>query len=488
MPEIPCPLAQAARRYGSHPALTDGDRSITYREYDRLAVRCQETFSGAGVREGDRAGLVLPVSLKYPVLLAALWRIKAVACPICPSFPDQMIADTLRRINARWVVHSGERAGDFFDRDDRRGLLHIDELTDNCERRLSETRQETDPVPSLDLDQPTTIILTSGTTSIPKAVILSFGNHYFSAVGANDNMPLEPGDRWLLSLPIHHIGGMAVVFRCLLAGATVVVAPPERDLVESLKRHHITHVSVVAAQLKHLVQSDIASSGLSRLKAVLVGGGSVPGRIISRACEAGYPVYTTYGLSEMASQVTATRPGDPYELLLTSGRLLNHRRLDIAADGEILVKGATLFRGYLVGSTVESLLDDKGWFHTGDIGCLDAAGYLRVTGRKDNMFVSGGENIYPEEIESALGMLDEVLQSIVVPVPDDDFGHRPVAFVRTAGRRPVRSDYLARGLARFLPRFKLPVAFHTWPEGLDSAAVTPERSELKRMARALHEG
>jgi O-succinylbenzoic acid--CoA ligase len=160
---------------------------------------------------------------------------------------------------------------------------------------------------------------------------------------------------------------------------------------------------------------------------------------------------TTYGLTEMASQVTTTSPAATLQELYTAGRVLPHREVSISESGRILVQGETLFAGYVGGEGVDRPLDAGGWFHTGDLGELDEAGYLSVRGRVDNMFVSGGENVQPEEVEEALCRLEGVEEAVVVPVEDEEFGARPVAFVRVAGGLKVdRTAFgeLARGLRR----------------------------------------
>jgi len=334
----------------------------------------------------------------------------------------------------------------------------------------------------LALDLPATIVFTSGSAGEAKAVLHTFGNHYFSAVGSKTNIDLAPGDRWLHSLPIYHVGGLSILFRCLLAGAAVALPEPDASPGDGLAG--ATHVSLVSTQLLRLLREESLDPG--ELKAILLGGGPVPVSLVDRQAAArGLPIHTSYGLTEMASQVTATPPGASREALRTSGRLLPRRELSISDSGEILVKGETLFAGYVENDIVDRPLDLDGWFHTGDLGELDAAGYLRVRGRKDNLFISGGENIQPEEIEEALRRIGGVEEAVVVPVPDAEFAARPVAFVRTTGVEP---EDLARALEPALPRFKIPAAFHGWPEEAGSGGMKLDRAFFRERARRLYQG
>jgi O-succinylbenzoic acid--CoA ligase len=160
------------------------------------------------------------------------------------------------------------------------------------------------------------------------------------------------------------------------------------------------------------------------------------------------------------------------------------REVSISERGEILVRGETLFVGYVEGEESDRPLDADGWFHTGDLGELDEDGYLRVGGRMDNLFISGGENVQPEEVEEALCRLEGIDEAVVVPVPDEEFGARPVAFVRATGREP---EELERELEPLLPRFKIPIAFHPWPEEA-RLGMKVDRAALVERAQRLRDG
>ena len=191
---------------------------------------------------------------------------------------------------------------------------------------------------------------------------------------------------------------------------------------------------------------------------------------------------TTYGSTEAASQVTTLSPGDSTELLATAGRVLPYRELRISAEGEILVRGPTLCAGYLDRDGLHPAAGNDGWFHTGDTGLLEDRGYLVVSGRTDQMFVSGGENIHPEAIEEALLEHPDVTAAVVVPVADAEFGHRPLAVVAVVDPPPTR-DALASHLSRRIPRFMLPVGYRQW-NGPGETALKPERAQVRELVAA----
>jgi O-succinylbenzoic acid--CoA ligase len=251
---------------------------------------------------------------------------------------------------------------------------------------------------------------------------------------------------------------------------------------QAITKYPVTHLSLVPTQLRRLLAEDVPDAALKRLKAVLVGGAPAPLSLLQEARGRGIPVLTTYGMTEMNAQVTTMAPDDANERLDTAGRLLKYRELKISDDGEILVRGSVLCTGYVEGPRVEPVVNNEGWFATGDIGQIDADGYLRVRGRRDHMLISGGENIHPEEIERLLLAIPDVEQAIVVAVPDEEFGERPVAFVGgPAGKQP---EHLAAILSEHLPRFKIPDTFYPWPEEEQAETLKVSRSRFAAIARA----
>jgi O-succinylbenzoic acid--CoA ligase len=207
----------------------------------------------------------------------------------------------------------------------------------------------------------------------------------------------------------------------------------------------------------------------------------MPASFLRAAAAAGVRVHTSYGMTEMATQIATTRPGDGMELWLSSGRPLAPNTLRIAPDGEIEVGGETLFLGYWEQGGLRRPLTPDGWFRTGDLGALDAAGYLRVTGRRDNMFVSGGENVQPEEIEAALLRVPGIVRAVVVPAPHAEFGQTPVAFVAW-DHAPPGADALRAALAGELPRFKVPKQFYAWPHADCGPDDKPRRADFAARA------
>ena len=292
-----------------------------------------------------------------------------------------------------------------------------------------------------------TIVYTSGSSATPNAVAHSLENHITSAQSACAALDLGSSDRWLLSLPLWHVSGIGIVFRCSIAGAKIVFPNPGMSLMEALSSYQITHVSMVPTQLIRVLEQ--AQKPPRHLRAVIVGGGPLPQGVLKTATNKGWPIRTTYGMTETSSMVTLSQknpsPG-------SCGHALPGNELKIAGDGEILVRSPATCLGYLNDDTIENIADDDGWLHTGDLARLDENGELYVLGRKDNMFTSGGENISPEEIEYTICGAQGVQKVVVVPVPDPEFGQCPVAFIQGN----AKFEDLEVILNRELPRFKIP--------------------------------
>ena len=322
------------------------------------------------------------------------------------------------------------------------------------------------------------IVATSGTTGTPKAAVLTYGNLFYNAEGSNQNIPLSPGDDWALSLPLYHVGGIGIIMRCVLAGACI-------RLTKHGVHEQATHLSLVPTQLYRMLGTEnIPSRG--RLKAILLGGAPASAALLAEAHRRSLPIHLSYGLTEMGSQVATTPPGADLETLSTAGRVLPHRELRISEKGEILVRGKTLFAGYAQAGHLSAPLDDEGWFHTRDRGHVDEHGRLHVTGRIDNLFISGGENIQPEEVEEALLRIEGIEAAIVVPVDDEEFGRRPFAFVQSKTERPDEQQ-IRQQLRAHLPGYMIPVGVSPLPLSF-AGEVKPDRRALQTEAARLWQG
>ena len=445
---LPDPVRQWAEAGPDAPALA-GAAAWSWAELDgRVGA------AAAVLRRGpERVAVRAETSPGLVVLVLAALRARRLLVPLSTRWTTAAVADALRPLGVDRLLTDGPRAPG------------VDAVP------LAEVVGGTldGPAGSLDGGRPWTVVHTSGSTGRPKAVVHTVDNHVWSARGVIERLDLGAGDRWLLDLPLYHVGGLGVVVRCALAGATIAIPPSGTPAAERVAGLRPTHASFVATQLRRLLE---AGADLSSLRAVLLGGSAVPPDLLDRALRQRVPVSVSYGTTETTATVTATAPGDDDR---TSGRPLPHRDVRTSPAGEIEVGGPTL-AAVLDGAEIRAL---GPWHATGDLGRIDGHGRLVVTGRADLQFVSGGENVRPEAVEAALVALDAVAEAVVVPVPDAEWGARPVAWVRPAPAARLDPAALAAALRESLPGLMVPAAFHAWG---GAEGMKPDRPALTREA------
>lgn len=313
-----------------------------------------------------------------------------------------------------------------------------------------------DPDPPPADDRPLAIVHTSGSTGHPRGVVLSRRAFAASATASAANLGWRDDDRWLLRLPVAHVGGLSILTRCLLARRTVVLSGDARpaDLLVTIERENVTLVSLVPTLLARLLDLEPPRRPPPCLRAVLLGGAAASPALLARAVDRRWPVLTTYGLTEACSQVTTQDYGTVNRGQLGAGRPLPGTEVRIDDDGQILIRGPTLMTGYVTPHGVEAPFVEGGWLPTGDFGRLDDGGNLHVTGRGSHRIVTGGENVDPLEVEQALERLAGVRQACVFGVPDAEWGDVVcAALVVDPG---MELDRLRAELDRTLASFKRP--------------------------------
>lgn len=323
----------------------------------------------------------------------------------------------------------------------------------NSESSANGTQQGPLPLPAC---QPCCVVFTSGSSGEPKGVVLSIGNLYYSALGANEAFSLCSGDVWHLSLPLYHVGGLGIVFRCLIAGAAVFVDEKfDSGRVSALiDDGKITHLSLVPTMLESLMEARSWRVFPKSFKTILLGGAAPGQSILQKIHDMRLPVYSSYGLSEAASVVTAAFvPGSQGEQF-TSGRPLRYRKVKLFDNGEIGIAGEVVATKYL--NREVPLRDSEGWFHTGDVGQFDENGNLVVMGRIDDMMISGGENIFPRAIEDAAERIQAVQAAAVVPMTDPKWGQRPILFVELLAGGTATEESIRTEISTMIAKYKVP--------------------------------
>ncbi|GIW03146.1 o-succinylbenzoate--CoA ligase [Roseiflexus sp.] len=425
-------LSAQAQARPEGAALIIGDTTLMYRALHEQTATFASRLAAAGVEQGAVVGVLLSNRLEAALAVHAAPRlgvtlalfntrltpaeldaqVRAAACRILVCERDTLLA-ALALPSAPHVL--------CVDPVDDPRLTPVDRISGDsaayCEG-------------AIDLDAPFVMMFTSGTTGTPRGVVLTYGAFFASAMASAYRIGVLPGDRWLCVLPLYHVGGLSILLRSCLYGTAVDLwqrfdAPA---ITERLKATPVTLISLVPTMLYRLL--DDAGDAPPNLRLVLLGGAAAPTDLLERALEAGWPIATTYGLTEAASQVATALPDEVRRkpgsvgrpLIFTHVRVTNEQGRDQPPGvyGNILVRGPTLMRGYLG----EAPLDADAWFATGDIGYLDADGDLWVVQRRSDLIISGGENIYPAEVEQALRQHPAVADVAVVGVPSAEWGQQ----------------------------------------------------------------
>jgi len=454
-------LDQRAGDRATHPAIVCDGVALTYADLAARATAAAERLTDAGVRPGDRVAVLLENGMAFAVALHAVMRAGAILAPLDRRLHAPELQARLGAIEASHLLvpeHDDTLAHDVIARCPDCRPVVLDEPTGTWPTPVR-------PVPGMALDAPHAIVFTSGTTAQARGVVLTYGNHAWSAFASACNLGLDPDDRWLACLPCCHIGGLSILLRSVIYGTTAVVHRrfDPGAVNRAIERERVTVVSVVASMLERILEARGAESYPPWLRCVLVGGGPVPAPLLEHCAALGVPVVQTYGMTEAASQIATLSPRDALRKLGSAGKPLFGMELRVCRDGtgvepgevgEIEVRGPTVTPGYYASGAAAT--DASGWLRTGDLGRVDAEGYLYVVGRRDDVIVSGGENIHPAEVENVLALHPGVGEGCVAGVADAHWGTVVAAWVRLKPGTVVTEKELQSHVRAHLAAFKVP--------------------------------
>lgn len=456
---LPESIAGAAARFGSRRALIEGDRQVTCAELHDLSNRAAAWLAGEGVREGTVAALTMPSGIDYVITYLALAKLGAITAGINPRMSAHERARVLDRLQPDLIVDALMFATGFVE-----------------------------PV-AHDPDRIVTIVFTSGTSGEPKGAV--FTNRQLEAITTIDAGGLDvwgTGGPVLGGTQFCHIGFMTKLQWYVRLGCTVLVQPRWRAEValRLIAEHRMRSVGGVAAQIALLLREpEFDSSDLSSVETIVVGGGPSPPELVREARRRFGAAYSIrYWSTESGGVGTATAfdaPDD--EALSTVGRPRPGVEVRVAGDGEILLRSPAAMIGYWRDpERTAATIDTDGWLHTSDLGELDSNGCLRVVGRMNDMYIRGGYNVHPLEIETVLMEHPAVAAVAIAPRSDDVMGEIGVAVVVPAEHRaPPALDDLRAFASERVASYKLPEAIHI----VDALPITSmeklDRAALKRM-------
>ncbi|MEU4128481.1 FadD3 family acyl-CoA ligase [Streptomyces wuyuanensis] len=511
---IPRLVRSAAERHGGREAVVEGRTRVSYGELGERVERAAAACIAAGVEPGDRVAVWAPNTLEWIVSALGAVSAGAVLVPLNTRFKGTEAAYVLARSRAKLLFITGTFLGTSYVASLRRAeveLPHLEQvvvLGDSAPedyRTWKDFLAGGDAVPvsrvraradSVEPSAPSDIVFTSGTTGAPKGAVITHAQTLRCYAIWAELAGLREGDRYLIVNPFFHtFGYKAGIIACLMRGATMVPQPVFNvdTVLANIASERISVLPGPPTLHQSLLDHPAREAhDLSALRLVVTGAAVVPLRLVERLrgeLRVG-TVLTAYGLSEASGIVTMCRRwDDPATIAATSGRAIPGTEVRVRAEpgepGEILVRGYNVMQGYFEDpvATAEAV-DADGWLHTGDVGVLDADGNLRITDRIKDMFIVGGFNAYPAEIEQLLGLHPDVADVAVIGVPDGRLGEVGKAYaVRRAGSTLTADDLIAWS-RREMANYKVPRSVEFVAELPRNASGKVLKTELRARAEA----
>lgn len=443
-----CPVRWQAIHNGQNNAIKCDQQSITYQQLDylleTLEIQLNKQVKIDGMQQAPRIICIAKNTIELLLIQLLCLRLGWLFCPLNPRFSKAEINQRTLLLNSDfcWVEPGSPHAA--------LNTLQIELPTLNPSDKRSLQMRFINP------KQASNIIFTSGSSGLPKAIVHHYQNHFFSALGSQIQIPLTMHDHNLLSLPVFHIGGYATVIRTIIAGGCLHLTAASLNMT-LLKQRAITHLSLVSTQLILLLEDPSFQPSRCALKHILLGGSAFSEHLLQALATREFNYHLSYGSTEMASQVATSSNNSKLQLL-------PYRQVKIK-EGEIYVRGETRFMGYLQHHKIVEI-DPNEWIASSDMGQLNGL-QLIISGRKDRQFISGGENIQPEEIEHVCRQLKQVKQVYACPIKDQKYGYRVALFVEFYCTEDslfvLQTEQLQAYLVSQLTRFKQPDHYLPWP-------------------------
>ncbi|WEL17357.1 Acyl-CoA synthetase (AMP-forming)/AMP-acid ligase II [Halorhabdus sp. SVX81] len=427
-------------------------------EADWLAGRIETACEG----RPDRLGIAMETGIDFVRATHAAWRLGTAIVPLDTREPTEQLEFLAEKAAVDAIVATDRTAEPIADIDGC-PRFSVDETDTSGVETLPSHDGGTAPRARYPSDTHL-IMFTSGTTGEPAGVKLTLTNLFASAIASAFRLGLTREDRWLVSVPMVHMGGLAPLIRSTLYGTSVVLQREfePAETAAAIEDFDVTGVSFVPTMLSRLLEA--GWSPPESLRFVLLGGAAAPRDLIERSEKAGVPAYPTYGMTETASQVATATPTQAFENPGTVGQPLMFTKVAIIDDGassppgetgEIVIDGPTVTPGYLDDDATRRVFDERG-LHTGDLGYRDSDGRLYVVGRIDDRIVTGGENVDPNEVQSVIESHPGVAESTVVGIPDEEWGERVGALVVPENGTEPAPDEIESICRDELASFKVP--------------------------------
>lgn len=452
---------------------------VTFRSLQERSEAFARKMAHLGIKKGDHVGVFATNSTSMIVCIHALSYLGAVGVFLNIRLTAHELMYQIKDADVTYVLTNQQG----------------DERLEELEKHIpvyAFAHVHKHPVKQIDvqseiqLNDVYTIMYTSGTTGAPKGVMHTYGNHWWSAVGSALNLKLHESDKWAAPLPLFHVGGFSICMRSVIYGMPVYLLEKFsiEEMHEAIMHKEVTIASVVTLMADKLLKKLGENTYPETFRCMLLGGGAAPKSLLELGKKRHVPIVQTYGLTETSSQFATLQSKEAIRKVGSSGKPLFPGQLKIGTPdkqgiGEILVKGPMVTTGYYQKEATNKRTIQEGWLYTGDVGRLDDEGYLYVYERRSDLIISGGENIYPSEIEEVIGEVPGIDEVTVVGVEDSMWGSVPVACVVRRNNQLTKTSILD-AIEPFIASYKMPKRIYFITE-------TPRNATNKIMRHVLRD-
>ena len=462
------------------------DKEYTFKEIYDTTVCYSKKLYAKGIHQHQVVGVLQNNTIEMVFTIYALMHIGAKIVLFNTRLTNEELSWQFKDAKVQWLITSEFYAHiqPIFPQPE--ACLYIEQVS-----KWEESDQFT-ILEEFDLAQTATIMYTSGTTGFPKGVIQTYGNHWWSAMGSMLNLGLQAEDKWLCTLPLFHISGLSILYKSVIYGMSIILHKQfcEKAANKAILEQGVTIMSVVTATLNRLMYELGEKNYPVSFRCMLLGGGPAPLTLLEKCHDKGIPVFQTYGMTETASQISTLSPQYSFEKVGSAGKALFPSQLKIVKDGkealsneigEILVKGPNVTIGYAHRSEATKQAFDDGWLKTGDMGYCDEEGFLYVVDRRSDLIISGGENIYPAEIENILMKHPAIFEAGITGVEDERWGQVAAAFIVLHENEQADLQSILEHCRKYLATYKIPKYIYIVDELTRNSANKLVRKDLKKL-------
>lgn len=476
-------LSEQATMQPNNKAIITSGKALTYSEFHEECFNALNYFAHLGIKEKDHVGILFGHNYKFFVIVNALWLLGAVPVPLNTRLLSEELKIQVEQTDIKFLLIDESLSKQFsqliFSK--KIYLSGISELGAQNYRNEILTHK-------FSIINSALIMFTSGSSGRSKAVVHTFESLFESVKSTDSFADLSANDIWFASLPLYHIGGFMILARSLVAGSSVIFPSSLKfeDIKQTIKQSNPTHISLVSTTLQKFLAEKVYPN--KNLKYAFLGGGPSEKQLILDAVNQGLPIVKVYGSTETCSMITALHPNEIKEKLESAGKVLDENKIkiksmnksdpdgfiNIGEVGEIIVSAKSLFKEYYNDQESTSQSIQNGWFYSGDFGWIDKDGYLFVESRREDLIITGGENVSAHEVETAIKSHQSVKDAFVFALQDKAWGQIVCAAI-------VSNDFGEDEIKDFL---KAKIAAYKIPKRFFFMKKIP-RNELGKVTRAV---